>query len=79
MRGCSTRMGTATFWPFANPSVQAYDPAFAYEVAVIVREGLHRMLENGENLVYYLTIMNESYCHAGHARRRGSGHSQGHV
>ncbi len=45
----------------ANPSVQAYDPAFAFELAVIVREGLHRMLENGESLVYYLTIMNEFY------------------
>jgi pyruvate dehydrogenase E1 component len=45
----------------ANPSVLAYDPAFAFELAVIVREGLHRMLENGENLVYYLTVMNEFY------------------
>jgi pyruvate dehydrogenase E1 component len=43
------------------PSVITYDPAFAYEVAVIVREGMHRMLENGENLIYYLTIMNEFY------------------
>jgi pyruvate dehydrogenase E1 component len=44
-----------------NPSIQAYDPAFAYEVAVIVRQGLHRMLEDGENVVYYLTIMNQFY------------------
>jgi pyruvate dehydrogenase E1 component len=44
-----------------NPSVVTYDPAFAYEVAVIVREGMRRMLENGENLIYYLTIMNEFY------------------
>ncbi len=45
----------------ANPSVLAYDPAFAYEIAVIVREGLRRMLEEGDNLVYYLTITNEFY------------------
>jgi pyruvate dehydrogenase E1 component len=45
----------------ANPSVEAYDPAFAYEVAVIVREGLRRMLEDGESVVYYLTLMNEFY------------------
>ncbi|MGA6926195.1 MAG: pyruvate dehydrogenase (acetyl-transferring), homodimeric type [Desulfosarcina sp.] len=44
-----------------NPSILAYDPAFAFELAVIVREGLRRMLEEGENLVYYLTITNEFY------------------
>jgi pyruvate dehydrogenase E1 component len=44
-----------------NPSLLAYDPAFAFEIAVIVREGLRRMLEDGENLVYYLTITNEFY------------------
>ncbi|BBO91121.1 pyruvate dehydrogenase (acetyl-transferring), homodimeric type [Desulfosarcina ovata] len=44
-----------------NPSLLAYDPAFAFEIAVIVREGLRRMLEAGENLVYYLTIGNEFY------------------
>ena len=44
-----------------NPCLLAYDPAFAYELAVIVREGLRRMLEAGENLIYYLTITNEFY------------------
>jgi len=44
-----------------NPSVEAYDPAFAYELAVIVREGLRRMLEDGDSVVYYLTLMNEFY------------------
>ncbi len=47
----------------ANPSVLAYDPAFAYELAVIVREGLRRMLEDGDAVIYYLTIMNEFYLH----------------
>jgi pyruvate dehydrogenase E1 component len=46
---------------YGHPSVLAYDPAFAYELAVIVREGLRRMLEKGDNIVYYLTIMNEFY------------------
>ena len=45
----------------ANPSVRAYDPAFAYEIAVIVREGLRRMLAEDEDVVYYLTVMNEFY------------------
>jgi pyruvate dehydrogenase E1 component len=45
----------------SNPCLLAYDPAFAYELAVIVREGLRRMLEAGENLIYYLTITNEFY------------------
>jgi pyruvate dehydrogenase E1 component len=44
-----------------NPSVYAYDPAYAYEIAVIVQEGLRRMLEDGESVIYYLTIMNEFY------------------
>lgn len=46
---------------YGHPSVLAYDPAFAYELAVIVHDGLRRMLEEGENIVYYLTIMNEFY------------------
>ncbi len=45
----------------AYPSVRAYDPAFSYELAVIVKDGLRRMLEDGENVMYYLTIMNEFY------------------
>jgi pyruvate dehydrogenase E1 component len=43
------------------PSVRAYDPAYAYEIAVIVREGLRRMYGRGENVVYYLTVTNEPY------------------
>jgi pyruvate dehydrogenase E1 component len=41
--------------------VRAYDPAYGYEIAVIVREGLRRMLEKEEDWVYYLTVMNEFY------------------
>jgi pyruvate dehydrogenase E1 component len=43
------------------PNVMAYDPAFAYEVAVIVREGLKRMYVDGEDIFYYLTLYNEDY------------------
>ena len=45
-----------------NPAVVAYDPAYAYEVGHIVRDGLRRMYgENSENVYYYLTVYNEPY------------------
>jgi pyruvate dehydrogenase E1 component len=59
--GLQHQDGHSHILTYGNPSVLAYDPAYAYEVAVIVREGLRRMLEVGENIVYYLTIMNEIY------------------
>jgi len=43
------------------PNVLHYDPAFAYELVTIVREGLRRMYEDGEDIFYYLTLYNESY------------------
>lgn len=45
----------------APTKVKAYDPAFAYELAVIVQEGLTRMYCHQEDLIYYLTVMNETY------------------
>ena len=45
-----------------NPAVVSYDPAFAYEVGHIVKDGLRRMYgENSENVYYYLTVYNEPY------------------
>lgn len=45
-----------------NPAVVAYDPAFAFEVGHIVKDGLRRMYgENSENVYYYLTVYNEPY------------------
>jgi pyruvate dehydrogenase E1 component len=45
-----------------NPAVVSYDPAFAYEVGHIVKDGLRRMYgENSENIYYYLTLYNEPY------------------
>ena len=43
------------------PNLKTYDPAFAYEIAVIVREGLKRMFVDQEDLFYYFTVMNEFY------------------
>jgi pyruvate dehydrogenase E1 component len=46
----------------AHPSCRAYDPAFAYEVAVIVRDGIRRMYgDNAEDVFYYVTLYNENY------------------
>jgi pyruvate dehydrogenase E1 component len=43
------------------PNLKAYDPAFAYEIAVIVKDGIHRMYEKKEDIFYYITVMNEFY------------------
>jgi pyruvate dehydrogenase E1 component len=59
--GLQHQDGHSHLLAFSNPSVRAYDPAFAYEIAVIVQEGLRQMLEQGRHLIYYLTITNEFY------------------
>jgi pyruvate dehydrogenase E1 component len=45
------------------PNVRAYDPAFGYEVAVIIQDGLRRMVAEQEDVFYYITLMNENYHH----------------
>ncbi len=45
------------------PNVRAYDPTFNYEVAVIIQDGLRRMVSEQEDVFYYLTLMNENYQH----------------
>ncbi len=47
------------------PNCISYDPTFSYEVAVIVQDGLRRMVENQEDVFYYITLMNENYPHPG--------------
>jgi pyruvate dehydrogenase E1 component len=47
----------------AVPNCITYDPTFAYEVAVIVQDGLRRMVTEQEDVFYYLTVMNENYEH----------------
>jgi pyruvate dehydrogenase E1 component len=43
------------------PNVRAYDPAFAYELAAVVRDGIERMYHNGEDVFYYISLYNENY------------------
>jgi pyruvate dehydrogenase E1 component len=43
------------------PNCVSYDPAYAYELAVIIQDGLRRMYHDGENRFYYITTMNENY------------------
>jgi pyruvate dehydrogenase E1 component len=45
------------------PNVRAYDPAFGYEVAVIIQDGLRRMLAEQEDVFFYITLLNENYRH----------------
>ena len=47
----------------AFPTVRAYDPAYAYEVVVIIMEGLKRMYQDGEECIYYMMSENEPYLH----------------
>src|SRR5512135_3462664 len=47
----------------AIPNCRAYDPTFSYEVAVILQDGVRRMLQEQEDVYYYLTVMNENYQH----------------
>ncbi|UJP01579.1 MAG: pyruvate dehydrogenase (acetyl-transferring), homodimeric type [Nitrosomonas sp.] len=46
------------------PNCVAYDPAFAYELAVIIQDGLRRMYQEQEDIYYYITVMNENYTHS---------------
>lgn len=45
------------------PNCISYDPTFAYELAVIIQDGLRRMCRNQEDIFYYITVMNENYPH----------------
>jgi pyruvate dehydrogenase E1 component len=46
---------------YTVPNLLAYDPAFAYEIAVIIRDGIYRMYEKQESIFYYITVGNENY------------------
>jgi pyruvate dehydrogenase E1 component len=45
------------------PNCISYDPTFAYELAVIVQDGMRRMYQDQEDVYYYITVMNENYAH----------------
>ncbi len=53
------------------PTCISYDPAFAYEIAVIVQDGIRRMYENNEDRFYYLTVCNENYVQPPMPEREG--------
>ena len=53
--------GNSHLYALAFPTLQAYDPCYAYEVAAIVLDGLRRMFSEGEDIFYYITLMNEKY------------------
>jgi len=59
--GLQHQDGHSHLWVSSIPNCVAYDPAYAYELAVIVHEGLVRMLQRQEDVFYYVTMMNENY------------------
>jgi pyruvate dehydrogenase E1 component len=59
--GLQHQDGHSLLMASTNPAVRAYDPSWAYELAVIVRDGLRRMYEQSEDLIYYLAVYNEAY------------------
>jgi pyruvate dehydrogenase E1 component len=59
--GLQHQDGHSHLLAYPIPNVLAYDPAFAYEIAVIIQEGLRRMYQEQEDVFYYLTVMNENY------------------
>lgn len=55
--------GHSHLWSGAIPNCISYDPTFAYEVAVVVQDGMRRMYQEQEDVYYYMTVMNENYAH----------------
>ena len=61
------------------PTVEAWDPAFAYEMAAIVRHGIHEMLVDERDVIYYITLYNENYVMPPPPEGAGRGHHPGPV
>ena len=59
--GLQHQDGNSQLFALAYPNCVAYDPAFAYEIAVIIEDGIRRMYVEQESIFYYLTVMNEQY------------------
>ena len=55
--------GHSHVWAAQIPNCIPYDPTFAYELAVIMHDGLRRMVQEQEDVYYYITVMNENYAH----------------
>jgi pyruvate dehydrogenase E1 component len=61
--GLQHQDGNSHVLALSVPNLRAYDPAFAYEIAVIIEDGIRRMYKEGESIFYYVTVMNENYPH----------------
>ncbi len=59
--GLQHQDGHSLLFASAYPNIRAYEPAFSCDVVVLIREGLRRMVEEGEEVMYYLTLQNEAY------------------
>ena len=59
--GLQHQDGHSHVFSLSVPNCISYDPAFAYELAVIIQDGIRRMYKNQESIFYYLTVMNEQY------------------
>jgi pyruvate dehydrogenase E1 component len=59
--GLQHQDGNSLVYSLAYPNVLSYDPAYAYELAVIIQDGIRRMYGEQESVFYYLTVMNEAY------------------
>ncbi|MFH2037494.1 MAG: pyruvate dehydrogenase (acetyl-transferring), homodimeric type, partial [Candidatus Zixiibacteriota bacterium] len=59
--GLQHQDGQSHLLAYSVPNLKAYDPAFAYEMALIIRDGIKRMYVDGEDIFYYITAMNEFY------------------
>ncbi len=59
--GLQHQDGNSHLFALAYPNCVSYDPAFAYEIAVIIEDGIRRMYVDQESIFYYLTVMNEQY------------------
>ncbi|MCX6150980.1 MAG: pyruvate dehydrogenase (acetyl-transferring), homodimeric type [Ignavibacteriales bacterium] len=59
--GLQHQDGNSHLLAYPIPNLMAYDPAFAYEIAVIIQDGIKRMYVDQEDIYYYLTVMNENY------------------
>ncbi|SNC71595.1 pyruvate dehydrogenase (acetyl-transferring), homodimeric type [Polynucleobacter victoriensis] len=55
--------GHSHLWSAAIPNCISYDPSFAFELAVIIQDGMRRMMTNQDDVYYYITLMNENYAH----------------
>jgi pyruvate dehydrogenase E1 component len=59
--GLQHQDGNSQLLAYPVPNLVSYDPAFAYEIAVIIEDGIRRMYVDQESIFYYLTVMNEQY------------------